>query len=256
MIRVAGIVLVLFVLVPAAAGTSTTRPPVALSASPAHVTLAGSGQSTIRVTNSGNRPVLVDVTRAGFSLDLRGRPRISRPDGARAAGAWLTVRPHRLALGAGASSSLTVSSRVPRRAEPGDYDALVLLTTRPQQGLGLAVRMRIGVVVVVRAPGRIVRRLELGELRVRRAGRTRMLELLVANRGNVTETLGRNQVDVVLLRQGRAQARLRPTAREVRPRTSGIVQFSYRGRLRGWVTARVRISAGGAGVQRSFRIRL
>lgn len=256
MIRAIGIVLVLFVLVPAAAGTSTTRPRVALTASPAHVALAGSGQATIRVTNSGSRPVRVDVARAGFSLDLRGRPRISRSGGARAAGPWLSVRPRRLALGAGASSLLIVSSRVPRRAEPGDYDALVLLTTRPQHGLGLAVRMRIGVVVVVRAPGRIVRLLELRELRVRRVGRARMLELLVVNRGNVTETLGRNRVDVALHRRGRVHASLQPAAREVRPRTSGIVQFTYRGRLRGWVTARVRISAGGAGVQRSFRIRL
>ncbi len=256
MIRVAAIAPVLFVLVPAAAGTSTTRPPVALTASPAHVALAGSGQSTIRVTNSGSRPVLVDVARAGFSLDLRGRPRISPPGGARAAGAWLTVRPRRLALGAGASSALTVTSRVPRRAEPGDHDALVLLTTRPQHGLGLPVRIRIGVVVVVRAPGRIVRRLELRGLRVRRADRARLLELLVVNRGNVTETLGRSRVVVALRRPGLAPARVRPVARELRPRTSGIVQFAYRGRLRGWVTARVTISTGGVGVQRSFRARL
>jgi len=256
MIRAVGIGLVLFVLVPAAAGTSTTRPPVALTASPAHVALAGSGQSTIRVTNSGSRPVLVDVARAGFSLDLHGRPRISPPGGARAAGAWLTVRPRRLALGAGASSVLTVTSRVPRRAEPGDHDALVLLTTRPQQGLGLPVRMRIGVVVVVRAPGRIVRRLELRELRVRRTGRARTLELLVVNRGNVTETLGRNRADIALHGHGLVQARLRPAARELRPRTSGIVQFSYRGRLRGWVTARVRVSSGRDSVHRTFRVRL
>lgn len=256
MIRVTGVVLALFVLVPAAAGTSTTRPPVALTASPAHIALAGSGQSTIRVTNSGSGPVLVDVARAGFSLDLRGRPRISPSGGARAAGAWLTVRPRRLALGAGSSSVLTVTSRVPRRAEPGDHDALVLLTTRPQQGLGLPVRMRIGVVVVVRAPGRIVRRLELRDLRVRRAARARLLELLVVNRGNVTEALGSTRVVVALYRQGRMHAKLRPAAREVRPGTNGIVQFVYRGKLRGWVTARVRISAGGVGVQRSFRIRL
>jgi hypothetical protein len=196
------------------------------------------------------------VARAGFSLDLRGRPRISLPGGARAAGAWLTVRPRQLVLGAGASSLLTVTSRVPRRAEPGDHDALVLLTTRPQQGLGLPVRMRIGVVVVVRAPGRIVRRLELRELRVRRAGRARTLELLVVNWGNITETLGRSRVVVALHRRGLAPARLWPASRELRPRTSGIAQFSYRGRLRGWVTARVTISTGRSGVQRSFRVRL
>jgi len=84
----------------------------------------------------------------------------------------------------------------------------------------------------------------------------RLFELLVANKGNVTETLGRGQVDVVLARAGRTIARLRPVPRELRPRTSGLVQLRYRGSIRGVVAVRVRIAAGRTTVLRTFRIRL
>ncbi len=254
MIRLSGIALASCVLVLVAAGTSTARPPIALTASPARVALPGSGQAAIQVRNTGSSPVVVDVARAGFRLDLRGRPRIARPGAARR---WLTIRPRRLALEPGASASLTVAARLPRRAQPGDHDALVLLTTRRRRVGGVAVRMRVGVVVVVRAPGRIVRRLQLRALRVRRAKRGRMLELLVVNRGNVTETLPRSLVKLTLRRRGRAAVRLRPETRTLRPRTRGIVEFRYRGRLRGWVTAQARISAGpGVVARRTYRIRL
>jgi hypothetical protein len=245
------------VLVPASAGAGTTRPPLALTATPAHVSLAGSERSTIRVTNAGRVPVVVEVGRAGFSLDRRGRPRVVPRGDVRAAVAWLTIRPGRFELAAGANRWLTVSSRLPARVEPGDHDALVLLTTRPRRTAGVVVRMRIGVVVVVRAPGRVVRRLELGRLQVRRARGARLLELWVFNRGNVTETLERGRVWIAL-RRGVAQTRLRAEGRQLRPRTGGIVQLPYRGALTGWVTAQARIAAqpGAAAVVRTFRVRL
>jgi hypothetical protein len=254
MIRLASISLASCVLVLAAASTSTARPPIALSASPARVTLLGSGQAAIDVTNAGSGAVVVDVSRAGFRLDLRGRPRVAPPG---AADPWLVLRPRRLVLASGASASLVVSATLPRRAEPGDHDALVLLTTRPRHAAGVAVRMRIGVVVVVRAPGRIVRRLELRGLHVQRSSRARTLELLVVNRGNVTETIRRSLVKLTLRRRGHAQVRLRPEARELRPRTRGIVAFRYRGRLRGWVTAQATISLGhGIVTRRTYSVRL
>lgn len=255
--RTAALALAAVVLVPASAGAGTTRPPVALTATPAHVSLAGAGRATIRVTNAGRTPIVVDVGRAGFSLDLRGRPRVVPRGGVRAAAPWLTVRPRRLDLAAGTSRWLTVTSRIPRHVEPGDHDALVLLTTRPRRGAGVAVRMRIGVVVVVRAPGRVVRLLALRELRVRHARGARILELWVVNRGNVTETMERGRVRVSLLR-GAAHASLRAEGRDLRPRTAGVVQLPYRGALRGWVTARVRIASqpGGRAVQRTFRVKL
>lgn len=254
MIRVPGIVLACSALVLALAGTSAARPPIALTASPARVTLLGSGETAIQVRNTGSTPVVVDVARAGFRLDLRGRPRIVPPG---AADRWLRMRPRRLALAPGGLASLTVAARLPRRAEPGDHDALVLLTTRPRRAAGVAVRMRLGIVVVVRAPGRIVRRLELRGLRVRRAGRARMLELLVVNRGNVTELLRRGRVTLTLRRPGHAPWRLRPETRKLRPRTRGILEFRYRGGLRGWLTVQARVSAGnGVVARRTYRIRL
>jgi hypothetical protein len=242
MIRAAGIAAASLVLVPAAAGASAGRPSIALTASPARVTLLGSGQARVQLSNRGSRPVVVDVARAGFALDLRGRPRIMPPGRARAADSWLTLRPRRLVVASRGSASLTVAAKLPRRVEPGDHDALLLLTTRPHLTGGVAVRMRIGVRVVVRAPGAIVRRLDLRQLLVRRAGHTRLLELFVVNRGNVTETLLRAHVELTLRRPGQGQSRVRPRSRELRPGTRGIVQFVYRGRLRGRVSARVTIA--------------
>ncbi len=245
------------VLVPASAGAGTTRPPLALTATPARVALAGTGRAGIRVTNPGAGPVVVDASRAGFSLDLRGRPLVTRRGGPRAAVSWLTVRPGRFVLPAGSSRWLTVSSRLPARTEPGDHDAVVLLTTRPWRAAGVAVRMRIGIVVVVRAPGRVVRRLALGRLSVRRVRGARILELTVANRGNVTETLGAGRVRLALRRRG-VETPVRSEARELRPRTTGLVQFRYRGRLHGWVTVRARLALepGRRALTRVFRVKL
>jgi hypothetical protein len=257
MTRAASIALASLVLVPAAAGTSTARPSIALTASPARVTLLGSGRATVQLSNRGSRAVVVDVVRAGFALDLRGRPRIVSQGRARAADRWLTIRPRRLLVPSRGSASLTVTAKLPRRVQPGDHDALVVLTSRPQLAGGVAVRMRVGVRVVVRAPGPIVRRLDLRELRVRRPGRLRVLELVLVNRGNVTEILLRSRVELTLRQPGRGQSRVRSATRELRPGTRGIVQFFYRGPLRGAVTAEVAVALErGAVSRRSYRLRL
>src|SRR5205814_5492386 len=101
---------------PADAGAA--RKPVALMAAPARVVLAGTTDAAVRVANSGTRPVVVDVSRAGFALTLRGRPRIVRR-GARSAASWLKLRPTHLVLPARTSAPLLVSASVPRKAEPG-----------------------------------------------------------------------------------------------------------------------------------------
>ena len=244
------------VLAPASAGASTTRSPLGLTVSPARVALLGTGQASVRISNPGLGPVVVDVARAGFTLDLRGRPRVGRA-GRRAATPWLSVKPGHFVLPTGATQWITVTSRVPRRVEPGDHDALVLLTTRPWRSAGVAVRMRIGVVVVVRAPGRVVRSVTVGALRVRRTDRTRTLELVLANRGNVTETIDASRVRLSLVRKG-VRSAIRPEPRELRPRTSGIVQFRYRGKRGVWATARVRLTLerGLPIVSKSFRVKL
>jgi hypothetical protein len=251
------VVALTFVLAPASAGAGTTRPPLGLAVTPARVALAGTGNAGVRITNPGVGAVVVDVARAGFSLDLRGRPHIVARAGPRAATPWLTVRPGRFVLPAGASRWLIVASRLPPRVEPGDHDALVLLTTRPWRSAGVAVRMRIGVVVVVRAPGRIVRSVAIRGLRVRRAARARTLELVLANRGNVTETIDAARMRLVLVGKG-TRSSVGAETRELRPRTNGVVQFRYRGRLGGWVTARVGLALepGGSVIFRTFHVKL
>jgi hypothetical protein len=157
----------------------------------------------------------------------------------------------------GASAGVTVVARLPRRVEPGDHDAIVLLTSRPQRQGGIAVRMRLGVVVVVRAPGRVVHNLGLRQLRVRRLRHARLLELVVVNRGNVTESLARGRIAVTLWQRGAPRGRLRAAPRALRPGTTGIVQLPYGPRLRGWATARASVAVGkGRVVRRSFRVRL
>ncbi|HZQ66078.1 MAG TPA: hypothetical protein VFA66_12725 [Gaiellaceae bacterium] len=232
------------------------RPPVALVAVPAHVVLLGRERRTVRVENGGTQQAVVDVSRAAFALDLRGRPRLGP---ARRATAWLAFAPRRLVIPAGTSRTLWVAARLPRGAEPGDHEAVVLLTSRPRRRGAVFVRMRLGVLVGARAPGRVVHRLAPVRLTVRRAGRTRVLELLLANRGNVTETLTGGCLRLDLRRGKRAVVGLRPTPRRYLPRTRGITQFRYRGPIRGWVRAALTARRGGECAPfavKAFRIRL
>ncbi|HEX6679569.1 MAG TPA: hypothetical protein VF063_02880 [Gaiellaceae bacterium] len=241
----------------APAGAGAARKPVALTVAPARVVLAGTTRAVVRVTNSGTKRVVVDVSRAGFALTLRGRPRIVRR-GARSAASWLRLRPARLLLPARTSASLLVSAKVPRRAEPGDHDALVLLTTRPSVGARVAVRVRLGVVVLVRAPGAVVRRLELRQLWVARRGGRRLLELRVANRGNVNETLARVHLTVSRARTGRRLATLGAALRDVRPHSQGVLEFRLRRRMRGAANVRVVIPSapGRRAIRRTYWLRL
>ena len=224
-----------------AAATSVAA--AALSVSPVRIRLTRAVSRTIMITNTGDAAAAVDARPASFVLDRRGKPTIAR-ERQRAAG-WLRLRPRRLVLAPGGTAVVTVSLAAPAGALPGDHPALVLFTTQPPRAAGIAIRVRIGVVVFVRVAGRIVHRLELGALRVR----GRVLEAPVANRGNVVE---RTRVRASLSRGGHVLVRLGSVGRTLLPHSRGIERFRYRGRLRGWVTARVELGA----LRRTFRIRL
>ena len=226
---------------------------IGLSASPLRLTLRGASAAAITVRNPGRRPLLVDVSRAGFARSLHGKPRV-RP--ARGTAAWLRLRPRRVRIGPGAKATLHVVARPSRRASPGDHPALVLLTTRPLGVRRVRVRLRVGVIVVLHVRGRIVRRLDARGLTVRRAGARRLLELLLVNRGNVTERLGGDRLRLVLRRHGRTLATLRPRRRELLPRSAGIAEFAYRGHVRGNVLARIELQPRVSGRRRSFHVRL
>jgi len=149
-----------------------------------------------------------------------------------------------------------VRAALPRRAEPGDHPALVLLTTRPVGARRIRVRLRVGVIVDLRVPGRIVRRVDARRLTVRRRSRLRLLELLLVNRGNVTERLGAAGLRLVLSRNGRPFATLRPRRGELLPRSSGFAEFAYRGQARGKVVAQVRLRPSIPGRRPAFHLRL
>ena len=108
--------------------------------------------------------------------------------------------------------------------------------------------MRVGVRVVIRVAGTVVRRLRIERLRLVRG---RRLEVTLANLGNVTEELARGRLRVELRRAGRLLARLHAPRRELLPRTRAVVSFDYPRRARGTVTARVAIRDG---PRRTFRV--
>ena len=97
----------------------------------------------------------------------------------------------------------------------------------------------------------------LGALVAGRAGRLRVLELRLANRGNVTESLARGQVRLAL-RRGALDVGLRAGDRTIRPRTDGVVQIPCPRFRRGWFTATVQIASepGRPAAPRTFRIQL
>ena len=226
---------------------------IGLSASPLRLTLRGASAAAITVRNPGRKALLVDVSRAGFTRTLRGRPQVRPAPGAVP---WLRVRPKRIRVRAGAKAVLHVRASPTSRTAPGDHPALVLLTTRPLGVKHVRVRLRVGVIVDLRVRGRIVRRLDARALTVRPRGRQRMLELRLANLGNVTERLGGDGLRLTLVREGRVLATLRPRRCELLPHSAGIALFAYRGRVRGPVLARIELRPPLRGPQRSFHLRL
>lgn len=244
-------------LVPAAAG-SAPRKALGLTATPARVVLRGSGAAVVRIRNPGEQAVVVDAGSAGFALDLRGRPRIVKRHGPRSAAGWLTVRPRRFRLPPHAAVAVVVTARVPPHAEPGDHDALVLLGARPPARARVSIQLRLGVVVLVRAPGAVVRRLRLGRLRVARRGSVRALELPVINRGNVTERLGRVRATMWRRAPRRRLARDSTELREVRPHSRGLLDFPLRAGAHGAVTVRILVppAPGRSVLRRTYRLRI
>jgi hypothetical protein len=129
---------------------------------------------------------------------------------------------------------------------------LLLLVGRPVDGTGVAVRLRLGVPVRVRMPGRIVHRLRIRGLAVRRHRRSRDLLVSVANVGNITEQL-RGQVTVTFMRSNRILSRLRSRRpRELFPGMRTLLTLRYAGGVRGPITAVVKTRDE----QRRYRLRL
>ncbi len=234
--------------------TSVPASPVALGVWPMRVVVEGGGSQLVHVRNSGRRPVVLQAAPAGFSLDLRGRPKVLPR---RSSTRWFTVGPGRLRIAPGATRTLAVRA-LGRRATPGDHPSLLLLRTVPPAGRGVGVRLRVGVIVDVQVPGGVRRRLSVRSLRILRGRGGRELALLVANAGDVTERIERS-LTLELWARRRLVARLRAIPRDLLPHTRGFVEFPCRGAPH--ASLRVVVSdRGRSGVaplrRRTFRVRL
>ena len=218
-------------------------PPVALTATPAHVALAGAAVQAITVANPGRTVAIVEVRLAGFALDVRGRPRVVAQ---RDRSVVLSIAPTRFALAPGASGTVLVASTVLHAAGVGDHVGLVLFTTEPRGSAGVGVRMQVGVPVTIRVPGVIRRRVVLeGTQAVRH-----VLELRFRNTGNVTTTIGARRFRIELRRGGRTLAVLRARKRELLPGARSIVDVRLPRGIRGRVRATVEADDGAGGMLR------
>jgi len=265
--RIAAAALVAAAAAPTAAPSPPVRPAVSLSATPAHLTLLGRIPETLILHNDGAARIRVVARVASFSLDLAGNATIGPPrPAARSAATWLSVRPRRFVLAPDHEALVRVVARPPRVASAGDHHALVLLSTFAPGHAPVSVRTRLGVLALVRVPGRVVRRLTIGRVRFIRGG-TGRVAVSVFNRGNVAERLARGQVTIALLRAGRTVAILRSLPRDLLPYTQGVVTAPLGRSLRGPFTAVVRVAgqpdwtAGPAapklrGSSRTMRLRL
>ncbi len=221
------------------------------SVSPAHVELSPGAQATVSVATDTARNLAITAEVDGLTLDARGRPRLVRPGDA---APWLKLSASTLRAVHG-RTQLTISVRRVASAAPGDHRAVVLLTAAQPVSSGVLVRMRLGLIVSVRVPGKVLHRLMLGP-RVNVVRNRRTIELVLANRGNVTERIDGSRLSVILTRRGKAIAVLRPQPREFLPRSKGIAVFNYAPRLRGSFVARVTLRQSAALVVRRYRLRL
>ncbi|HZP72123.1 MAG TPA: hypothetical protein VFA97_01975 [Gaiellaceae bacterium] len=223
-----------------------------LSVSPAHVDLVPGARRVVAIDTGSTQGLAVAARVAGLTLDARGRPRLVRPGDA---SPWLRLSSQTLRAVHGHAQLAISVRRVPPHTAAGDHTAVVLLTATQPGSRGVLVRMRVGLVVSVRVPGKVVHRLALGA-RVTVLRKRRTIELVLANRGNVTEHVDGSRLSVLLARGGRTIAVLRPQRREFLPRSQGLVLFGYAPQLRGVFTVRVGLWQSTVLTVRRFRLRL
>jgi hypothetical protein len=236
------------------AGASSKAAGLAVSAWPARVLVTAPGTAVVGVGNPSDDPVRLVAQPQAYVLDARGRPQIRLPRVR-----WFGVRPATLVIPPHAVSHVSLTVRRPAGATPGDHAELLLLSTAPPAGRRVFARLRIGVVVVVRVPGRLVRTLAAGPLTVRRSPTATVLDVLVANRGNVDEWLGRGRVSVTLIDNGWRRGSPPIAPRRLLAHSSGLVEARFAGHLRGVLDAVVAIRQprfGVAIVRRRYHLRL
>jgi hypothetical protein len=252
----------------AAGALPPRRPPtLGIAASPTLLYMQGAGRDRIEVSNIAKTAVTVTVGTGNYAISGTGHVKVDpkvAPN--RAAKAWLTVAPRRFRLAGGASTYVSVAAHPPRRAEPGDHNALVYLATSSKKG-EVGVQTRLGVGVLVRMPGQIQRRLVLRKASVVHKAKARYVRVVVGNSGNINERVAKGRLTVTLMRGSQQVKILHGSFFELLPKMRVRAAIRYRGKLHGRFTALVRLrpeSPGNSGprapllppLERSFTIRL
>lgn len=209
-------------------------PALSISASPFSLHLQGAASGSIHVTNPGTQAVAVSVTTGDLavstagtvSVDPKRKPKLS-------ARSWLSVTPQRLQLAPGASAVVTVVTHPPANGSPGDHYALVLLASVPPNGVQVGVSTRIGVSVVDTVAGGKAPPPAIRAPKVVTHGKTRMLRVQIANRGDVVQRFAHGQISVEVERRSRRVARLVGPGRVLLPHSTGLITFAYPARLHG-----------------------
>lgn len=218
--------------------TPATVPPVALAAAPARLVLPASTRSVIRIANTGGVPLDVQVSRAGLSLGREGRPAVAP----RAAPPrWLFVSRTRFRIRAHTAVAIAVRAGALRAARPGDHATLLLFSAARPGRHAVGVALRVGVVVVLRARGVVMRRLGLGALQVERHRAVHVLRIGVANRGDLDEWIDRPRVRLTLRCADYVVARPVITPRRLLARSRGVLLAVVRGNRRGRCVLDVRL---------------
>ena len=215
-------------------------PPSRLAAAPARLVLPASSRSVIRVANTGSVPLDVRVSRAGLSLGGEGRPAVGPAGGA----ARLAIRlahplPDPWRTRRSQSPLRAGALRAARARRP--RDAAPVLGVRDRAATRSRVALRVGVVVVLRARGVVMRRLGLGALQVERHRAVHVLRIGVANRGDLDEWIGRPRVRLTLRCADYVVARPVITPRRLLARSRGVLLAVVRGNRRGRCVLDVRL---------------
>ena len=237
--------------VPPAHGASPAG--LSLAVHPTRLVLVGNAEGRFEVRNPTARELVVSASTADFLLRPSGRMVVSKKlQTSRSAKSWLTVSPSTLRLAPHVTETVRVLSHPAGNASPGDHHALVVFTTVPSGSGIVRTRTEIGLPVLVRIAGSVVRKLEIRSLTVEREARRKALRLVLYNRGNINERLLGRSVVVRLRRHGRTVARLVPAGRSILPGERAVFSVPVPERLHGAMTGEVTVRPATADVEGAY----
>jgi hypothetical protein len=142
------------------AGASAPAPGFSLAVSPTRLLVSAQDllePQTLTVTDKGNQPLDVVMSKIGFTELPDGSPKFER-DAPYSAVNWVTVDPGSFHLDPGEHRQVTVTIDPPGNAEPGEHQvALVSSVLAPKSGSNIRINRGIGVALYVTVPGPIDR---------------------------------------------------------------------------------------------------